>query len=85
MAGLVYAQKHWGKLTLKQVMEPAIHLARDGFVLDYDEANAFRDPQLAEFPESHRIFQRDGDYYQQGDVFKQPELAKTLQRIADES
>ncbi len=84
VAGLVYAQKHWGKLTLKQVMEPAIHLARDGFVLDYDEANAFRDSQLAEFPESHRIFQRDGDYYQQGDIFKQPELARTLERIADD-
>ncbi len=84
VAGLVYAQKHWGKLTLKQVMEPAIRLARDGFVLDYDEANAFRDSQLAEFPESHRIFQRDGDYYQPGDVFKQPELARTLQRIADD-
>ncbi len=83
VAGLVYAQKHWGKLTLKQVMEPAIHLARDGFVLDYDEARAFRDSQLAQFPESHRIFQRDGDYYQPGDVFKQPELARTLERIAD--
>ena len=83
VAGLVYAQKHWGKLTLKQVMEPAIRLARDGFVLDYEEARSFRDPQLAKFPESHRIFQRDGDYYQQGDVFKQPELAKTLERIAE--
>ena len=47
VAGLVYAQQHWGKLPLKQVMEPAIRLARDGFVLDYDEANAFRDSQLA--------------------------------------
>ena len=84
VAGMVYAQKHWGKLTLKQVMEPAIRLARDGFVLDYDEANAFRDSQLAEFPESHRIFQREGEYYQQGDIFKQPELARTLQRIADD-
>jgi gamma-glutamyltranspeptidase/glutathione hydrolase len=83
VAGLVYAQKHWGKLTLKQVMEPAIRLARDGFVLDYNETRAFRDSQLAQFPESHRIFQRDGDYYQPGDVFKQPELARTLERIAD--
>ena len=83
VAGLVYAQQHWGKLTLKQVMEPAIRLARDGFVLDYDEASAFHDSHLAKFPESHRIFQRDGNYYQPGDVFKQPELAKTLQRIAD--
>ncbi len=34
VAGLAYAQQHWGKLPLKQVMEPAIRLARDGFVLD---------------------------------------------------
>ncbi len=83
VAGLVYAQKHWGKLTLKQVMEPAIQLARDGYVLGYDAARSFHDPNLAKFPESHRIFQRDGDYYRQGDVFKQPELAKTLERIAE--
>ena len=83
VAGLVYAEQHWGKLALKQVMEPAIRLARDGFTLDYEEAQSFRDSQLAQFPESHHIFQRDGNYYQAGDVFRQPELAKTLQRIAD--
>lgn len=82
VAGMVYAEQHWGKLGLKQVMEPAIKLARDGFVLDYDEALSFRDPQLAQFPESRRIFQRDGNYYQAGDTFQQPELANTLERIA---
>jgi len=83
VAGLVYAEQHWGKLALKQVMEPAIRLARDGFTLDYEEAQSFRDSQLAQFHESHRVFQRDGNYYQAGDVFKQPDLAKTLERIAD--
>jgi len=83
VAGLVYAEQHWGKLSLKQVMEPAIRLARDGFVLDYRQAQSFRDSQLAKFAESHRIFQRDGKYYQPGDTFKQPELAKTLERIAE--
>jgi len=83
VAGLVYAEQHWGKLALKQVMEPAIRLARDGFTLDYEEAQSFHDSQLAQSPESHRVFQRDGNYYQAGDVFKQPDLAKTLQRIAD--
>ena len=37
VAGLAYAQQHWGKLSLKQVMEPAIRLARDGFVLEYEQ------------------------------------------------
>jgi gamma-glutamyltranspeptidase/glutathione hydrolase len=83
VAGLVYAQKHWGKLTLKQVMEPAIGLARDGYVLDYEAARSLHDPNLAKFPGSHRIFQHDGNFYQPGDVFKQPELAKTLERIAE--
>jgi gamma-glutamyltranspeptidase / glutathione hydrolase len=83
VAGLAYAQQHWGKLSPKQVMEPAIRLARDGFVLEYDQARSFRDPALAKFPESRRIFQRDGNYYQAGEVFKQPELAKTLERIAE--
>jgi gamma-glutamyltranspeptidase/glutathione hydrolase len=82
VAGLAYAQKHWGKLPLAQVMEPAIRLARDGFVLDYGMAMDLRDGDLGVFPESRRIFQRDGNFYQPGDVFKQPELARTLERIA---
>jgi gamma-glutamyltranspeptidase/glutathione hydrolase len=83
VAGLAYAQKRWGKLSLKQVMEPAIRLARDGFTLDYPEAMDLRNKELSKFPESRRIFQRDGSYYQAGEVFRQPELAKTLERIAE--
>ena len=82
VAGLAYAQQHWGKLSLERVMEPAIRLARDGFVLDYGAAMDLRDDDLTKFAESRRIFQRDGNYYQPGDVFKQPELARTLERIA---
>ena len=82
VAGMVYAQQHWGKLTLQQVMEPAIRLARDGFTLEYAEAQQLHQPGLEKFPESRRIFQRDGNFYQPGEVFKQPELAKTLERIA---
>lgn len=82
VAGLAYAQKHWGKLSLQRVMEPAIRLAREGFVLDYSGAVDLHDDDLAKFRESRRIFQRDGNFYQPGEVFKQPELARTLERIA---
>ena len=44
VAGLTYAQKHFGKLTLAQDMAPAIHLATDGFVLSADEARSLAQP-----------------------------------------
>jgi len=83
VAGLVYAEKKYGKLTLKQVMAPAIKLAREGYALSWEEAQDLQDRHLAEFPESHRVFQRNGDYYHAGEMFRQPDLARTLGRIAD--
>jgi gamma-glutamyltranspeptidase / glutathione hydrolase len=83
VAGMVYAEKEYGKLTLGQVMAPAIKLARDGYPLEWQEARDFRDEDLAKFSESHRIFQRNGNYYKSGEVFRQPELARTLERIAN--
>lgn len=82
VAGMAKAEMQWGKLTLAQVMAPAIRLARDGFTLTWEEARALQEQHLSEFPESRRIFQRDGNYYRAGDVLKQPELAATLARIA---
>src|ERR1700693_1569397 len=83
VAGMVYAEHKYGKLTLKQVMAPAIRLAREGYVLSWEEARDFRDDKyLGKFAESRRIFQRDGNYYQPGEIFRQPDLARTLERIA---
>jgi gamma-glutamyltranspeptidase/glutathione hydrolase len=83
VAGMAYAEKKYGNLTLAKVMEPAIRLASEGFVLTDEEAQALHESGLAQFPESKHIFQHDGNFYSAGDVFKQPELAKTLRRIAE--
>jgi gamma-glutamyltranspeptidase / glutathione hydrolase len=83
VAGLVYAEQKYGKLTLKQVMAPAIKLARDGYTLTWGEAQDFHDSGLTQFPESRRVFQRNGDFYKVGDTFRQPDLARTLERIAE--
>jgi gamma-glutamyltranspeptidase/glutathione hydrolase len=83
VAGMVYAERKYGKLTLKQVMAPALLLAREGFALSWEEARDLHDRYLAEFPESRRVFQRNGDYYHPGEIFRQPELARTLERIAE--
>jgi len=83
VAGMVYAERKFGKLSLKRVMAPAIKLARDGFALTWGEAQDLQDSYLAKFSESHRVFQRNGDYYKPGEIFRQPDLARTLDRIAD--
>jgi len=82
VAGMVYAEKAYGKLTLGRVMAPAIKLAQDGYPLAWQDTRDFQDEELAKFPESRHIFQRNGNYYKQGEVFRQPELARTLERIA---
>lgn len=80
--GMVHAQQKFGKLTLQQVVAPAIRFAREGFELDWAEARSLtNDRNLEKFPDSKRIFQNNGKGWRQGDVFKQPELARTLERI----
>lgn len=82
VAGLVYAEQKYGKLTLAQVMAPAIRLASDGYVLSTEEAQAFHADNISKFPVSRHKFQRDGNYYQPGEFFRQPLLAATLRAIA---
>ena len=83
VAGLAYAERKWGKLTLKQVVAPALRLAREGYALTWEEALELHDGDLAKFQESQRVFQRNGDYYKAGEIFRQPDLARTLERIAE--
>jgi gamma-glutamyltranspeptidase/glutathione hydrolase len=81
--GLVYAEQHFGKLSLAQVMTPAIKLARAGYALSWGSARMLTaEPDLARFADSKRIFQNNGHGWHPGDVLRQPELARTLERIA---
>ena len=82
VAGLAYAEKKYGKLGLKRVIAPAVKLAADGFTLTAEEAHELADHDLARFPESRALFQRNGSFYRAGDIFRQPQLARTLERIA---
>lgn len=84
VAGLAYAERKYGKLDLKHVIAPAIRLASDGFELSAQEAHELTDPDLSKFPDSKHIFQRDGNFYKAGETFRQPVLAQTLRRIAND-
>jgi gamma-glutamyltranspeptidase/glutathione hydrolase len=84
VAGMAYAEAKYGKLGLKAVMAPAIALAADGYILGEDDARMLREPGLTKFPESKRIFQKDGLFYKPGETFRQPVLAATLRAIAND-
>jgi gamma-glutamyltranspeptidase/glutathione hydrolase len=87
VAGLWRAHRDYGKLPWKRVVEPAIRLARDGFEVTYDLAGllASRRERLCRFEAACRYFYKPGgEPYQPGERFLQPDLADTLQVIADE-
>jgi gamma-glutamyltranspeptidase / glutathione hydrolase len=84
VAGMALALQKYGTMSLAQVLEPAIRLAENGFPVEPRLAGLFRHSAetLGQFDVSRRIFLKDGAYYSVGEIFKQPELAATLRRIA---
>jgi gamma-glutamyltranspeptidase / glutathione hydrolase len=85
VAGLALAHKRHGKLPWSDLVEPARKLAVEGFPVSQYLARSLTVKQtvdrLQKFPESWRIFERNGRPYQMGETFVQPELAATLARI----
>jgi gamma-glutamyltranspeptidase/glutathione hydrolase len=84
-AGLVYMAEHYGKLPLKVSLAPAIRIARDGFQPDERFLGAIEERKdvLARYPASAALLLPGGAVPQKGWTFKQPNLANTLERLAD--
>ncbi|MCF7803511.1 MAG: gamma-glutamyltransferase [Candidatus Marinimicrobia bacterium] len=84
VAGMSYVLEKYGTKSLKTLIEPAIYLAREGFAVDEDLANTLnrhrsylqRDPVAASQYTKREIFSA-------GDTLKLPQLATTLERIAE--
>jgi len=76
VAGMWEAHRKFGRLSWAQVLAPAIGYARNGFIA-YATAKPASDPRRANF---NRYF---GGKMVKGELFRQPELAATLQRISD--
>ena len=72
-----------GKVTWRDLVEPARSLAQNGYTLSYRQAELFKSYKgnLSKYEDSLRIFLNGGKYYEEGDLFKQPELARTMTRI----
>jgi gamma-glutamyltranspeptidase/glutathione hydrolase len=81
--GFDYAQKKFGKKSWSADVQPAVTLAGKGIRVSYALAESLKagTKLLEQFPESKRIFLKNGKDYEPGDLFRQPELAATLKRI----
>src|SRR5436190_2359914 len=83
VAGLSLAWKEQGKLPWKRLVDPAIALARDGFTVSDALARSLASAlkQMQKYPASVAQFSKGGTPYEAGETLKQPELARTLERI----
>jgi gamma-glutamyltranspeptidase/glutathione hydrolase len=87
VAGLYAAWMEMGsqKLPWKRVVEPAVVLAREGFIVTDGLARSLKSvlPRMQKYPASVAQFSRKGVPYEMGDILRQPDLADTLERIAE--
>ena len=85
VAGVALALRRFGSISFADACRPAERLAREGFQLTKYQADFLKSAgakaKLERFPESRRIFLRDGAYYREGELFRQPELAATFGRL----
>jgi len=82
VAGMAEALAKYGKLPLAKVMEPAIRLARDGFVIDSGFSRGGACNRLIAQFGGKDLFCPGGEALKPGATFKQPDLARTLGMIA---
>lgn len=88
VAGLYEVHRRYGKLSWQEVLKPAIHLAKDGFVVSsvvpwrFAQASLTRKDAILSNPAARQIFTCKGSLYGPGDRLVQRDLARTLQAIA---
>ncbi len=85
VAGLTAAHRRYGRLPFRDVIGPAIRLARDGFTVDDYRSESIADEaeRLLRFPASRASFLPDGKPPRPGSTLRQPDLAATLGAIRD--
>ncbi len=84
VAGMEEAWRRFGTLPWSDLLQPAIRLARDGFVIGPRHMRSFgtESEELRRFPATEAVFAPGDRPPELGDVFRQPDLARTLQTIA---
>ena len=85
VAGLFLAHQRYGRLTWQQLLDPAVKLAANGFKITHalqEDGKAFQ-YLWRKYPSTAKVLLKDGRPYMQGELWKQPDLARTLKRISE--
>ena len=84
-AMLVHVAEKYGRLPLKQSLQPAIRIARDGFPVyaRMERGYAAKRAVMDRYPGTRALFSPGGKPIREGDLFRQRDLANTLQLLAD--
>lgn len=87
LAGLQMALDKHGTRSFRQAVQPALHLARDGFAVSKALADSTRlaRAQLAKDPATARLLLHEGEPLKAGSTFRNPDLAKMFQTLADDN
>ncbi|MFY9803811.1 MAG: gamma-glutamyltransferase [Candidatus Acidiferrales bacterium] len=82
--GFALAHEKYGRKPWAELVNPAIALADKGYPVSRWQMNSWKRaaPLLSQFPESQRVFLKGGALYDWQETFRQPELARTVGRIA---
>jgi len=85
-AALAHLSEGYGRLPLARSLMPAIRLAREGFPVSarYRRLAALRLPLLRRYHATATLFLKDGELPPIGHVIRQPDLARTLERMAEQ-
>ncbi len=86
VSGMLDALEKYGTMSREKVISPALKLAREGFHLPVSTAASFHKyiRSFKKYPSTARLFTENGMPFAPGVLFKQPDLAATLERVISE-
>ncbi|WP_132986396.1 gamma-glutamyltransferase [Luteimonas terricola] len=85
-AAFVHIQEKYGKLPLSRTLAPAIRIAREGFPVYARMARGYaaRSAVMERYPGTREVYLAAGRPIEVGDLFRQPDLARTMELLAEQ-
>jgi gamma-glutamyltranspeptidase/glutathione hydrolase len=83
------ALAEYGTMSLEQILQPALELTKDGFPISNTASSVLKrladtvDRNSDEWTSTFELFSREGKILEEGEILKQPDLARTFERLIE--